>query len=85
MRKDTPVAVGEGQLVGPDLARVSERRSREFVLSMIMSPDSMLASDDDAKALLAEYFTPMPAQGVSSDEALALFEYFRRHDAETAE
>lgn len=77
--------VGEGRLVGPDLGGVTERRSREFVVAMIVNPDSMLANDDDAKALLAEYFTPMPEQGVSNDEAVALFEYFRRHDAETAE
>lgn len=74
--------VGAGRLVGPDLAGVTTRRSYGFVIAMITNPDSMLASDDTAKALLGRYFTPMTNQGVNGEEARALFEFFRRHDAE---
>jgi mono/diheme cytochrome c family protein len=74
--------VGGGRLVGPDLAGVTERRSRAFIVAMITHPDSMLANDADARQLLAEYYTPMANQNVTRDDALALFEYFRLKDSE---
>lgn len=74
--------IGGGRLVGPDLAGVTERRSREFIIAMIVDPDSMLANDAEAKQMLGEYFTPMVNQNVTRDDALALFEYFRLKDSE---
>ena len=74
--------IGGGRLVGPDLASVTERRSRAFIVAMITNPDSMLANDADARQLLAEYYTPMANQNVTRDDALALFEYFRLKDSE---
>ncbi len=75
--------VGGGRLVGPDLAEVTERRSYQFVMGMIVNPDSMLTNNETARALLAEYMTPMSNQGVTRDEARALYEYLRRHDRQT--
>ncbi len=74
--------MGGGRLVGPDLSRVSERRERDYILAMIVNPDSMLVNDETARGLLSEYFTPMPNQGLTRDEAEALYEYFRHSDAE---
>lgn len=74
--------VGDGRLVGPDLAGVTERRTHEFILAMITNPDSMLASDETAKGMLGEYFTPMPNQGVSVMEAEAIYQYLRQQDEE---
>ena len=76
--------VGGGRLVGPDLAGVSERREYSFIAGMITNPDSMLANDETAKALLGEYLTPMANQDVTRDEARALYEYFRSNDSDTA-
>ncbi|UCC81585.1 MAG: cytochrome c [Gemmatimonadota bacterium] len=73
--------VGGGRLVGPDLAGVTERRSAEFILAMIVNPDSMLANDATAKELLGQYFTPMSNQGVTVEDARALLEFFRQKDA----
>lgn len=73
--------VGGGRLVGPDLAGVTERRSPRFIIAMIVNPDSMLANDETARQMLAEYFTPMTNQGVSREDARALLEYLRRYDA----
>lgn len=73
--------LGGGRLVGPDLSGVTERREFPYVIGMIVNPDSMLANDEQAKALLAEYLTPMANQGVSRQEARALFEYFRGKDS----
>lgn len=76
--------VGGGRLVGPDLAGVTQRRDDAFIIGMITNPDSMLANNETAKKLLAEYFTPMANQGVSRDEALAFLAYFKREDAAAA-
>ena len=71
---------GGGRLVGPDLMGVTERRTFEWTYAMITRPDSMLANDETAKALLAEYYTPMTNQNVQPDEALALYEHMRSQD-----
>jgi mono/diheme cytochrome c family protein len=69
--------IGEGRLVGPDLAGVTDRRSFPWIYSMITNPDSMLQSDSTAQRLFGEYFTPMPNQKVQPEEAQALYEYLR--------
>ncbi len=69
--------IGE-RLTGPDLQGVTERRSYEWMIAMISNPDSMLRTDSTARALLAEYATPMANMGVSVDDARALYEYLRR-------
>lgn len=69
--------VGKGRLTGPDLAGVTERRTREWILAMITNPDSMLKTDATARQLFMEYATPMANMNVSRDEALALHAYLR--------
>lgn len=69
--------IGEGRLVGPDLAGVTDRRSFTWIYSMMTNPDSMLQSDSTAQRLLGEHFTPMPNQKVQPEEARALYEYLR--------
>ncbi len=69
--------IGEGRLVGPDLAGVTDRRSFTWIYSIITNPDSMLRSDSTAQRLLGEYFTPMPNQKIQPEEARALYEYLR--------
>ena len=76
--------IGGGRLVGPDLSEVTERRDYAFVVGIIVNPDSMLANDDTARALLARYLTPMANQAVTLEEARALFEYFRSNDFKAA-
>jgi len=71
---------GGGRLVGPDLIGLTERRSFEWTYAMITNPDSMIANDETARALLAEYYTPMTNQNVQRDEALALYEHIRNQD-----
>jgi mono/diheme cytochrome c family protein len=68
---------GGGRLVGPDLVGLTERRSFDWTYAMITNPDSMLANDETARALLAEYYTPMTNQNVQRDEAMALYEHIR--------
>ena len=63
--------------VGPALKGVTERRSPEWIMNMILNPEGMVAEDPVAKALLAEYLAPMANQSLSEDDARAILEFFR--------
>lgn len=69
--------VGGGNLVGPDLAGVTERRAQDWLLEWIQHPDALLARNDPiATRLLEEHNrVPMPNQNVSASEAAALIAY----------
>ena len=70
--------IGGGKLVGPDLKNVSERRSLGWIIAMITHPDSMIKEDPVAKKLFQEHMTPMPNQGLTGEEARAVYEFLRR-------
>lgn len=63
--------------VGPDLVGVTERRSSEWIMNMILNPEGMTAEDPIAKELLAEFSAPMANQNLTEDQARAILEYFR--------
>lgn len=66
--------------VGPGLKGVIERRNPTWVMNMILDPEKMVAEDPVAKALLAEYLSPMANQNLTQDQARAVLEYFRQYD-----
>lgn len=63
--------------IGPSPAGIFERRNPAWVMNMILNPDEMVQKDPQAKALLAEYASPMANQNLTEDEARAVVEYFR--------
>ncbi len=63
--------------IGPGLNGITERRSPEWIMNMILNADEMLQKDPVAKALIAEYNAPMAQQQISEEEARAILEYFR--------
>lgn len=63
--------------VGPPLRDVTERRSPVFVMNMMLNPEGMVRDHPEVKALLAQYYTPMPNQSLTRDEARAVLEYLR--------
>jgi len=65
------------RFVGPGLAGVTERRTSEWIMNMILNPEVMVAENPLAKKLLAEYLSPMANQSLTEDEARAILEYFR--------
>ena len=65
------------RVVGPALAGVTERRTPEWIMNMIMNPEEMVEKDPAAKALLAEYLAPMANQNITEEEARAILEFFR--------
>jgi cytochrome c len=73
------------RVVGPALAGVTERRSPEWIMNMIMNPEEMVAKNEAAKQLLAEYLAPMANQNITKEEARALLEYFRTKTASSAD
>ncbi|MFW6088286.1 MAG: c-type cytochrome [Gemmatimonadota bacterium] len=67
----------EERYVGPPLGDVTERRTPEFVMNMMLNPEEMVARHPEVKAMLAQYYTPMPDQQLSEQDARAVLEYLR--------
>ena len=65
------------RFVGPALAGVTERRTPEWIMNMILNPEGMVAENPIAKQLLAEYLSPMANQSLTEQEARLILEYFR--------
>lgn len=70
-------SIGGGDLVGPDLAGVTQRRDRQWLVDFISDPEKILASDDPiASDLLKQYGgVIMPSQGLSQDQVAAILLY----------
>ena len=65
------------RFVGPGLKGVTQRRSPEWIMNMILDPERMVVENEAAKQLLMEYNAPMANQNLTEDEARAILEYFR--------
>ena len=70
------------RFVGPALAGVTERRTPEWIMNMILNPEEMVAKNAIAKKLMEEYLSPMANQSLTEDEARRILEYFRTKKAE---
>ncbi len=78
-------SVGQGKKLGPDLAGVSKRRSEAWLAKWLKSPEEMLKTDADAKAMLKEYNNlPMPNQSLGDAEIKQYIKYFQWIDAQPA-
>jgi nitrite reductase (NO-forming) len=78
-------SLGQGKKLGPDLAGVSKRRNEDWLRRWLKSPEKMLESDADAKALLKEFNNiPMPNQNLTDKEIRQYIRYFRWYDAQPA-
>lgn len=65
------------RFVGPALQGVTERRTPEWIMNMILNPEGMVAEDPIAMELLAEYSSPMANQSLTEEDARAVLEFFR--------
>jgi len=68
--------------VGPALGDVIERRAPEYIMNMMLNPEEMVKMHPEAKALLAQFMTPMPSQNLTQEDARALLEYLREQREE---
>ena len=69
--------IGKGPAIGPDLMGVTARRDEHWIKAWLHSPETMLAHDDSAKALLARFKVPMPNQNLTDQDIEHLIKYFR--------
>lgn len=68
----------EKRFIGPSPKGITDRRSPEWIMNMIMNPEEMLQKDPIAKQLLIEANgAPMANQNVSEENARMILEYFR--------
>jgi protein SCO1/2 len=69
--------IGKGDVVGPDLAGVTTRRNRDWLVRYLRAPDQMLAAKDPiAVALFAKYKNvPMPNLRLSDGEITIVLSY----------
>ena len=76
-------SIGQGRKLGPDLAGVTGRRNDAWLTRWLKSPEKMLQSDADAKAMLKEAAgVPMPNQNLSDAEIRQYIKYFQWADAQ---
>ena len=66
--------------VGPPLRNVTQKRTPEYIMNMILNPDEMVKSHPEARKMLAEYLAPMTNQNLKPEEARAILEYFRSEE-----
>ena len=66
------------KFVGPALKGVTERRTPEWIMNMILNPEEMIQKDPIAMQLLIDSNgAPMANQNLTEDEARSILEYFR--------
>ena len=75
--------IGKGDAVGPDLAGVTSRRDRDWLVRYLKAPDQMLAEKDPiAVALLGKYKNiTMPNLHLSDGEIATVLAYLEAHNA----
>jgi nitrite reductase (NO-forming) len=78
-------SLGGGKKLGPDLAGVTKRRTEAWLVRWLKSPEKMLESDADARAMLKEYNNlPMPNQNLPEAEIREYLKYFKWYDEQGA-
>jgi len=79
--------IGNGRLIGPDLANVHVRRNEAWIITFVQSPQGVLSSGDADAVALAQQFSPivMPDQALSADEIRAIVGYIARKSPPGAE
>lgn len=66
------------KFIGPAPKGITERRTPEWIMNMILNPEEMVAKDPLAKKLLIEFNgSPMANQNLTEEEARQVLEYFR--------
>lgn len=67
----------DDRYVGPPLRNVTDLRTPEFILNMLLNSWEMTQRHPTVRELLAEYYTPMPDQDLSEEDARAILDYLR--------
>ncbi len=74
--------IGKGDLVGPDLQGVTQRRDQAWLLDFISQPDKVLAAGDaTAQQLLNQYKIAMPNLGLTQAQVQSVLAYLENPTA----
>ncbi|MTI30216.1 c-type cytochrome [Xanthovirga aplysinae] len=66
------------RFIGPDLKGITNRRSPEWIMNILLNPEKMVKEDPIAKKLWAEFNgATMVNQNISEGKARKILEYFR--------
>lgn len=68
------------KMVGPPLREITEQRTPEFIMNMLLNTPEMQNKDPEVKKLIAEYKVLMAIPKLNQDQARALLEYLRQAD-----
>jgi cytochrome c len=64
--------------IGPALRDVTQKRSPEYIMNMILNPTEMVERHPVAKQLFADHnFAPMANQNLTEDQTRKVLEYLR--------
>jgi nitrite reductase (NO-forming) len=73
-------SIAGGDKLGPDLYGVTKRRDEAWLARWMKSPEQMLQTDAQAKAMLEQWKVPMPNQNLSDTEVKQYIAYFKWAD-----
>ena len=68
------------RLVGPGFAKVTDRRTPEWIMNFVTNTDEMIEKDPAAQKLLEECLVRMPNQNLSEQDARSVLEFMRKND-----
>jgi cytochrome c2 len=68
------------KLVGPGFAKVTDRRTPEWIMNFVTNTDEMIEKDAAAKQLFEEMLVRMPNQNLTEEDARSVLEYLRKND-----
>jgi mono/diheme cytochrome c family protein len=70
------------RVVGPGWKGVTQRRTPEWIMNMIVNVEVMLEKDEEAQRQLELCLVRMPNQNVSIGDARDILEFMRQNDGE---
>ncbi|HUC83249.1 MAG TPA: cytochrome c [Flavisolibacter sp.] len=68
------------RLVGPGFAKVTDRRTPEWIMNFVTNTDEMIEKDQEAQKMLEECLVRMPNQNLSEQDARSVLEFLRKND-----
>ena len=68
------------KLVGPGFAKVTDRRTPEWIMNFVTNTEEMINNDAAAQKMLEECLVRMPNQSLSDDDARGVLEFLRKND-----
>jgi mono/diheme cytochrome c family protein len=78
--------IGKGKLIGPDLANVTQRRDRAWLLKFIHNSQEVIQSGDEYAIKLFEQHNkiPMPPSTYNDEQINAVLDYIEKYDPNQA-